>query len=29
MKVAFSIPDPILAKAEALAKRLKLSRSRL
>ena len=29
MKVAVSIPDPIFAKAEALAKRSKLSRSRL
>ena len=29
MKVAVSIPDPIFAKAEALAKRFKLSRSRL
>lgn len=29
MKVAVSIPDPIFVKAEALAKRSKLSRSRL
>ena len=29
MKVAVSVPDPIFAKAEALAKRFKLSRSRL
>ena len=29
VKVTISIPDPIFAKAEALAKRLKLSRSRL
>ena len=29
MKVAISIPDPVFAKAEALAKRSKLSRSRL
>ena len=29
MKVAISIPDAIFAKAEALAKRRKLSRSRL
>ena len=29
MKVAVSIPDPVFAEAEALAKRLKLSRSKL
>jgi metal-responsive CopG/Arc/MetJ family transcriptional regulator len=29
IKVAVSIPDPIFAEAEGLAKRLKLSRSRL
>ena len=29
MKVAVSIPDPIFAQAEALAKRMKLSRSKL
>ena len=29
MKVAVSIPDPIFARAEALAKKSKLSRSRL
>lgn len=29
MKVAVSIPDPVFAQAEALAKRLKLSRSKL
>lgn len=29
MKVAVSIPDPIFAEAEGLAKRLKLSRSKV
>jgi metal-responsive CopG/Arc/MetJ family transcriptional regulator len=29
MKVAVSIPDPVFAEAEALAKRMKLSRSKL
>ena len=29
MKVAVSIPDPVFAKADALAKRMKLSRSRV
>ena len=29
MKVAVSIPDPIFAEAEALAKRLNISRSKL
>jgi metal-responsive CopG/Arc/MetJ family transcriptional regulator len=29
MKVAVSIPDPVFAQGEALAKRLKLSRSKL
>ena len=29
MKVAVSIPDPIFASAEALARRLKLSRSKV
>ena len=29
MKVAVSIPDPIFAQAEGLAKRLKLSRSKV
>lgn len=29
MKIAISIPDPIFAEAEILAKRMKLSRSKL
>ena len=29
MKVAVSIPDPVFVQAEALAKRMKLSRSKL
>ena len=29
MKVAISIPDPVFADAEALAKRMKISRSKL
>ena len=29
MKVAVSIPDPVFAQGEALAKRMKLSRSKL
>jgi hypothetical protein len=29
MKVAVSIPDPVFAEAEALARRMKLSRSKL
>lgn len=29
MKVAVSIPDPVFARGEALAKRMKLSRSKL
>ncbi|MEQ1689206.1 MAG: hypothetical protein ABL874_11600 [Sphingopyxis sp.] len=29
MKVAVSIPDPVFAEAEALAKRMKMSRSKL
>ena len=29
MKIAVSIPDPVFAEAEALAKRMKLSRSKL